>query len=68
MADFYSVSSLTFCCQELMASSSLRGGACEGRKSCPRQSTTEEVLAGTDEKGVEVADVVVVVFQMTQGA
>ena len=51
-----------------MASSSLRGGACEGRKSCPRQSTTEEVLAGTDEKGVEVADVVVVVFQMTQGA
>ena len=49
-----------------MASSSLRGGACEGRKSCPRQSTTEEVLAGTDEK--EVADVVVVVFQMTQGA
>ena len=52
-----------------MASSSLRGAASEGRKSCPRQwSATEEAVAGTGVMGAEVADGVVVVSQMKQGA
>ena len=68
MADSYSASFSTFCCQELMASPFLRGAACEGRKSCPHRLAIGEVVARTDEMGVEVADGVVAVFQMTQEA
>ena len=69
MADSYSASFLTFCCQELMVSPFLRGVASEGRKSCPRLwSATEEAVVGIGVRGVEVADGVAVASQMKQGA
>ena len=69
VANSYSASFVTFCCQESMASSSLTGVTSEGRRSCPRHwLATEEALVGTGVRGAVVADGVAVVFQMKQGA